>query len=150
MAASAPNSSHSQEGDPGGQDEVVFAEALDRVRGQFDFHLAPGQENIGVVPFRLGQFAHAIGELQGLSEIRELEALGDLHLLEQFPSLDLLEVFREHRLGKRRRPALAGRCEASPRTRRGATSPSNPCGPKSIRVCEYIHECLQDRSGRNP
>ena len=61
----------------GGHDEVVLVQALDLVRVEDDFGVAPAEGDVGVVPLGLGDVADAPDERHRAREVREGEAAGD-------------------------------------------------------------------------
>ena len=48
-----------------GEDEIIFAQAPDAMRGKIQHHLSPGQKNIRMMTFLLGHLSDAIREIQG-------------------------------------------------------------------------------------
>src|SRR5215472_4888807 len=75
--------------DLGCQDEIVFRQAVDRMRPEGDLHLAPGEKEVGVVALFLRQLADAVHELKGLTKIGKNELLGDVVLVGHGPGRHL-------------------------------------------------------------
>src|SRR5689334_16517993 len=76
------------------QDEVVLAQAADRVRPEVDAEGAVGQVEVGVVALRLGQVGDPIDELHARHEAFVLERLGQGGValrLAEVPAVELAE-----------------------------------------------------------
>ena len=54
------------------QNEINFAETIDRVGPDPDLHLAPGEGNVGMMGEFLGQGCHSIDMFQGTGKVRKL------------------------------------------------------------------------------
>ena len=72
--------------DFGRQDEVAFGEPVDLVGPGGDVHFAPGQAQVGMMAFLLGDGAGAIYEIERRLEIREQEPLRKVMLLHYSPA----------------------------------------------------------------
>src|SRR4028118_1432275 len=68
------------------QDEVVLAQPADRVGPEREPHLAPGEEDVGMVAFRFGHLSHPVDEFQGLPEVLETVLLLQVVLVDHRPA----------------------------------------------------------------
>jgi hypothetical protein len=75
----------------GGEDEIIFGEAVDLVRVKGDFYLAPGEEDIGVMALLLGDGAYLISEFQSRFEVGERERPSDVMFAHGFPAACMLD-----------------------------------------------------------
>src|SRR5690242_551898 len=92
----------------GGQDEVVLREAADRVGGELDPHLPPGQIDVRVVPLGLGDLAQAIDEGERLPEVGEAILLDQALAALDRPAVELAGEPPGLLRAQGRRPRLAG------------------------------------------
>ena len=92
-----------------GEYKIAFRQAVDLVRPQRQFHLAPRQINVGMVVLLLGQFADAIGEIERLAEVWELEFPFQMVFADDLPAwIQLLRERVEIIALERRHAAFAG------------------------------------------
>ena len=94
--------------DLGGHDEVALGQAIDLMSPQCDFGFAPGEQDVGMMSLRLGQFAYAIHEIQRLLEIGEGEQASDVVLVDHLPLGHLLMQRVEFGALERRHAAATG------------------------------------------
>src|SRR6266849_1868206 len=93
------------------QDEVRLGQPIHRVCPGGDLDLAPSQQDVGMVPLLLGQFAHSIHESQGGPEIGKLVGAHEVMFIDDIPLRRFRQLtmnFGEFVTLQRRNTAAAG------------------------------------------
>src|ERR1700686_4586012 len=67
------------------QNKVRFGQPINRMRPGRDLDLAPSQQDVGMMPLLLGDFANAIHECQGGLKVRKLVGTHDVMLADDIP-----------------------------------------------------------------
>src|SRR5258708_9048917 len=93
----------------GGQHEVATRQSVDLVRPDLDAHLAPGEMDVGVMTFLLGESPYPIGECKRGGEIGELVVRGEMMTFDDAPGWVELGQERLALRGRQRRNAAAAR-----------------------------------------
>ena len=105
----------------GGEDEIIFGEAVDLVRVKGDFYLSPGEEDIGVMALLLGDGAYLISEFQSRFEVGERERPSDVMFAHGFPAACMLDQPIELTPLYGRDAAFAGNAPLSGKIDRGCS-----------------------------
>src|SRR5882724_3345049 len=93
----------------GSKDKIAFGQAVNFVRPDFQLHFAVTEENVGMMPLFLSDFADAIGEFERFSEIGKLELLFQMLSVNDLPAaVQLFFHFVQRAAFESRRAAVAG------------------------------------------
>jgi hypothetical protein len=108
-----------------GHDEVAFRQAVDLVRPECDFGLAPGEKDVRMMTLIFGHFADAVHEIQRLLEIGKLEGSCEVMFVDDFPVRQLMAQVMQSRAFESGNIAAAWNAGPFGKSGHGRTPPLN-------------------------